>query len=633
MDVLSRGLYKTYCALVPIIGVLWILTVPQYFGIAIVGEEAITTMLGIAMAAIFIKYPYSVNSKYLDIFLGFLGIATWVWAAAHYEPWIVGMADRTLEKWGPGVIAIVLMMEALRKSCGNSITTLVWILVAYAFFGHNLPGVFEAAYHPPTKVILYNYADSNGIPGLVLRIVATVVLAFIILGRLMEVSGATRFFTDLAMGWMGHRRGGPAKVAVVASSLFGMVSGSTVGNIMSTGIVTIPLMKRSGFKAHFAAAIEAVSSNGGQFAPPVMGATAFLIAQFLNISYVEVVVAAAAPAALYYLVVFLQVDAIANRFGLQGLPKSELPKVLQVVMSGWVFLFPICVLLYFLFFLGFNPDVSAIYAVAALLVLMVVKNRRLLSRKEWADFIFGSGENLLSIVLIGAGAGVIIGVLNSTGLGFQLALILVEVGQSGGLLLMLILTALISIVLGMGMPTAAVYLVLSIVLAPALVEIGVLPIAAHLFLFYFGLMSMLTPPVAVASYVAAGMAGSNMWQTGLTGVQLAAAAYFLPFLWVYNPALLFIGSGLEIGLVLFSAAIGAWMLARAVQEFSATSVGEMAFAAVLFVGALAIGSSTVWLGTESLFVLAVAGAGIIVLLFLRNRDKILYADKAVLPGE
>lgn len=618
MERVTDPLSKLYLALIPIVGVLWVLDIPQtYFGFAVVGEEAVSTILGISCAAAFLKYPYAKKAGALEIALGALAIVVWMWSAVHYEAWIVGMADRTPEKWVPGVFAILLMMEAMRKASGVPITILVWILIAYAFFGHHLPGVFEAEHHSPTKIILYNYADSNGVPGLVLRVVASIVLAFIILGKLMEVSGATLFFTDLAMGWMGHRKGGPAKVAVVASSAFGMVSGSTVGNIMSTGIVTIPLMKRTGFKPQYAAAIEAVASNGGQIAPPVMGATAFLIAEFLEIAYVDVVIAAAIPAALYYLVLFLQVDAIAGRFGLKGIPRDELPRVLTVLVQGWIFLVPIGVLLYFLFWLGFNPALSALYGVGALLVLFIVRKRRLLSKKEWSDFIFGSGENMLPLVMIGGGAGVVIGVLNSTGLGFQLALVLADVGAAAGLLTMLILTALIAIVLGMGMPTAAVYILLSIVLAPALAKMGVVPMAAHLFLFYFGLLSMLTPPVAVASYVAAGLAGSNMWITGLVGVQLAAAAYLLPFLWIYNPALLFIGTWQEITLVILSAAVGAWMLARAIQEFNArTAIGSL-YPAALLAGSLAIGSATIWIGKTSPWVIAAAGAGVVVLIITR----------------
>ena len=614
MDQYTRLLSKLYLALIPIIGVVVILSIPQRLGLSIVSQEVVTTILGLSVAAAFLKYPYGEKPGLLELALGFIALTAWMWGSVHYEEWIIGMADRTPDKWVPGIFAIALMMEALRKASGLPIAILIWVIILYAFFGQYLPGVFEAEPHSATKTILYNYADSNSIPGLVLRVVTTIVLAFIIFGRLMEVSGATKFFTDMAMGWMGHRRGGPAKVAVVASSIFGMVSGSTVGNIMSTGVVTIPLMKESGFRARYAAAIEAVASNGGQIAPPVMGTTAFLIAEFLEVSYGTVVIAAIVPAALYYLVLFLQVDAIAKKNGLHGIPKEDLPKLFAVMLSGWLFMIPLAVLLYFLFWLGFNPALSAIYAIAALFILMIIKQRALPTRTEWGSFVFGSGENLLSIILIGGGAGLVIGILNSTGLGFQLALLLSSVGN---LLLMLILTALVSIVLGMGMPTAAVYIVLSIVLAPAMSKMGVEPMAAHLFLFYFGLLSMLTPPVAVASYVAAGLAGSNMWATGMIGMQLAATAYLLPFLWVYNPALLFVGSLQASIYVIGSAIVAAFMLARAVLDIG----GEAKIkGCIYFVAAFAVGGSTVWFGQISSLVLVATALGIIAELLFRSRE-------------
>ncbi len=603
---------------VPIIGILWIFAVADRVGFAFTFQQAIGVVLGLSVAGAYLKYPYGARAGAVEIALAAVSVAAWFWMSWNFEDWIVGMADRTLDKWVPGVIAILAMMEALRKACGKVITVLVWVMIAYAFFGDALPGALEAEVFPPTKTILYLYADNNGIPGLVLRVVTELVLAFIILGKLLEVSGATRFFTDLAMGMMGHRRGGPAKVAVVASSAFGTISGSAVGNIMSTGIVTIPMMKRTGFEPRYAAGIEAVASNGGQIAPPVMGATAFIIAEFLEVAYIEVVIAAAVPAALYYLVLFLQVDAIAARFNLRGLPKAELPRVLTVLLSGWVFLLPLAVLLYFLFGLGYNPGLSAMYAAAALFALYIVKARRLPRRAEWADFIFGSGENLLPLMLIAGGAGVVMGVLNASGLAFQLSIILAELGQSAGIFWMLVVTALVSIILGMGMPTAAVYIILATVIAPALIEIGLKPMAAHLFLFYFGLLSMLTPPVAVASMVAAGIAGSDMWRTGVVGMQLAAAAYLLPFLWAFNPALVMEGSWIAVVYVSVTALVAGFLIAEAVITYGAGGLVRAGLAVFYFASAIAVGGSTVWLGAESPYTLLFAAAGAVVAVLARR---------------
>jgi len=515
------------------------------------------------------------------------------------------------------------MMEGMRKAAGRIISGLVWVLILYAFFGDHLPGVLEAAVFPPTKTITYFYADNNGVPGLVLQVVLDLVLAFILFGKLMEVSGGTAFLTDLAMGWMGHRRGGPAKVAVVASSAFGTISGSTVGNIMSTGIVTIPLMKKTGFKPEYAGAIEAVASNGGQIAPPVMGATAFIIAEFLEIPYQDVVIAAAVPATLYFLVLFIQVDAVARRFSIRGLPKDSLPIVIEVLKVGWVFILPIAILMYFLFWLGYPPGVAALYSAASLVVLMVVRDRRPPSLQQWKNFLYGSGEILVPLILIAGAAGIILGVMNSTGLAFQLSLILIHLGETYGVVVMLLLTAFICIILGMGMPTATVYIVLVSVIGPALIKMGLVPIGAHLFLFYFGLISMLTPPVAIASMVAAEMAGADMWKTGFIGVQLAASAYLLPFLWAFNPALLLEGSLPAILYVVITAITAGFLLAHSVTVLGFGKAAGWAAAIGMYVACLVVGSSTIWIGPESPLTLVVAAIGLALVYVVVKRVKVV----------
>lgn len=628
MERVTYLLQRACLGLVPILGIGWVFSLPDYVGVALTFQQSVAVLLGLAAAAAFLKYPYLSRPSAIDLVCAATVFLTWFWMAWNFEDWIVGMADRTPDKWVPGVFAVVLVLEALRKSTGKIICGLVWVLILYAFFGDHMPGVLEAEVFPPTKVVLYLYADNNGIPGLVLQVVTNLVLAFILFGKLLDVSGGSAFFTDLAMGLMGHRRGGPAKAAVVASSAFGTISGSTVGNIMSTGIVTIPLMKRSGFEAKYAAAIEAVASNGGQIAPPVMGATAFIIAEFMEVPYQDVVLAAIIPAALYYLVLFLQVDAIAVRFGLKGLPKEGLPVPLKVLMSGWPYLLPLAVLLYYLFGLGYNPGLSAMYASGALLVLMIIRNRRLPNKEEISNFIFGGGENLMPLLLIAGAAGVVIGVLNATGLAFQLSLILTELGKSAGIFVMLLLTAVICIVLGMGMPTATVYIVLVTVVAPALIDMGLVPMAAHMFLFYFGLLSMLTPPVAVASMVAAELAGSDMWRTGLVGVQLAIAAYLLPFLWAFNPALLLQGSWQAVFYVVVNAITAGMILARMVMAFGVGGVKGAAIALAYFAAAIVVGSATLWLGPENPLTLLPSAIGLGYLFAVRGRAIAIYQPES-----
>ena len=610
---------RVYLSLMPTIGILWILSVPDYFQWGLVTAQVVVIVLGLANGAAFLKHPYGDEPGPVELVLAVLSLAVWLWMSSNFEEWMMSMADRPPEMWVPGILAILLMMEGIRKAAGKVIAGLVWAMIVYAFLGDHLPGVFEAAVFPPTKTVVYLYADHNGVPGIVLRIVVELVLSFIIFGKLMELSGATAFFNDLAMAWMGHRRGGPAKVAVVASAAFGSISGSAVANIMSTGIVTIPLMKRTGFQAKYAAAIEAVASNGGQIAPPVMGATAFIIAEFLEVPYGDVALAALLPAALYFMVVFLQVDGVAARFGIQGLPRDQLPSALRTVLSGWVFVVPLGVLIYFLLGLGYRAGLSGMYACGVLFVLMILKNRRLPAKAEWHDFFVGGGQNLIPLLMIGGGAGVIIGLMNSTGLGFQLSLVLTTVGSNAGMLVMLLLTALVCIALGMGMPTAAVYVVLVSIIAPALVEMEIPEMSAHFFIFYFGLLSMLTPPVAIASMVAADLAGADMWKTGLIGLQLAVAAFLMPFLWVYNPALLLDGSWIAIGIVMVTASAAGLLVGQMSGLLGGGGSLDTLLGLSCLLGALAVGSATIWIGPEDPLALVPALAGLVAVVGLRVR--------------
>ena len=610
-------LEKFYLTAIIFIGVGWITDATRFVGLSLIAAEWIGPLLGVAIAAAFLKFPYGKRATVFEAALGVIAIAAWVWMSINYNDWIIDISGYTPSKFVPAIAALLLLMEALRKAAGLPITILVWVLILYGFFGYLLPSPLQAERIAAPSFLMYVYADTNGIPGLVMQVVGTLVLAFVILGRLMEVTGAIKFFTDLALSVMGHKRGGPAKVAVVASSIFGSINGTAVGNIMSTGIVTIPLMKRSGFKPHFAAAIEAVASNGGQLAPPVMGATAFLIAEFLQVSYSTVVLSALVPAVLYYVCLFLQVDAIATRDGLKGIPKSELPKAAETLRAGWVFLIPLIALVYLLFGRGFDPAYAALASALVLLVLMVVRQRRFLTRQEIHGLIVGGGESMLPLLMIGGGAGVVIGVMNITGLGFSLSIMLSQIGESAGMFVMLALTGLISIVLGMGMPTTAIYVVLSVVLAPALIEVGISPMAAHLFIFYFGLLSFLTPPVAIASFVAAGLAGSNMWTTSWEGMKLATVAYVMPFLWCYNEAFLLDGSVTEIVYVIATALIAVLLIAEGLQRPLGQGVVQLLWTLGCFATAGFVGGATIWFGSASAINVVVAIVGIALIAAIR----------------
>lgn len=558
MTALASLLARLYCAFLIIGGIAWAVDLPFRLGFSFTEAEWLSVYVAVAIAAVMLKHPYAKEAGPIEILLGFLAIAVWTYGAIHLEEWVYDFSGHTPQKFVPAVIALLLVMEALRKACGLSITLLVWVLIAYGLFGDYIPGPLQAAQSDPRTLAMYLYTDTGAILGLVMSIVATLVLAFVIFGRLMEVSGATTFFTDLAMAAMGHKRGGPAKVAILASALFGSVSSSPVGNIVSTGVMTIPLMKRSGFRASQAAAIEAVASTGGQIAPPVMGATAFLMAEFLQISYYEVVIAALLPAFFYYACLFMQVDAEARHRGLQGLPRDQLPSAMAALRNGWIFAFPLGVLIYLLFFSGSQPAFAALGSAFVMLLLSMLK-KRFLNRKDWGSFLFDGGEGMLPLVMIGAGAGIVIGIMNLSGLGESLSFLLVEAARNWGSLAMLALTAILSIILGMGMPSTAIYIVLATVIAPALSQMGIPVLASHLFIFYFGVMSFLTPPVAVSSYVAAGLAKAPLWETGWLGMRYSAIAFVVPFLWCYEPALLLDDSLLAIATVT-AVTLGALMI-------------------------------------------------------------------------
>jgi TRAP transporter 4TM/12TM fusion protein len=607
LEWISLKLKNFYLASLVLLGMLWILDIPVRLNIGVVTASYISLMLAVSIAAGFLLKPSfkGSTSVLLDIGIGLLALISWGWVAVNYIDWLTDLANRGIEKWVPGIIAIILLIEALRRFCGAAITILTVVFIAYGFFGHNLGGIFEGAAVSPTRLILYFYADSGGVPGLILSIVCSVVFGFLLMGELMKTSGGGQFLTDISLSLMGHYRGGPAKVSIVASSIFGSISGSTVGNVMSTGVVTIPLMKKTGLPGYFAAAVEAIASNGGQLAPPVMGATAFLIAEFLDIPYLEVVGAAALPAIIYYVILFAQVDLMAKDNNLRGLKKSETPVFSKLIKQKGLHLIPIVSLIFLMFVIGLQPAKSALMSgFLAILAGLILRTLRP-SLSLIMEFLGNVSKTLIPIILIGGAAGIIVGVLNITGLGFNLTLGLTEIGAQYGLLVMLILTGIIAIILGMGMPTAAVYIVLSVVLAPAVIEMGVPVLAAHLFIFYFGLLSMITPPVAVASFVAAGIAEASLWRTSFTAIKLGIAAYFLPFLFVYNDSLLLRGTWVEILLIFLTCLVSGLMIASALREINFRSPNGILRMLCCVCLSLMVGSATLWLERDSMNVLIV----------------------------
>jgi len=619
MVLFAEWIRRIFLAAITILSVLWVFSVPLMFGLGgILQEQFFLLVIGLVTGAGFIQSPFGKRAGWIEIVLAMIALAVWTYAAINVPEWTTDPANRPILRWGAGLAGIGLLLVSLYQNVGLAITLTMATIGLYGFVGHWFPGALEGEYTEPRRLILYLFYDSNGIPGLVLGVATTIVLSFIIFSKALEAAGAGMFFDRISMALLGNRRGGPAKVAVVSSALFGTISGSAVANVVSSGIVTIPLMIRSGFRPSMAGGIEASSSTAGQFTPPVMGATAFLIAEFLQIPYRDVVVAAAVPAAIFYLVMYLQIDSYAARLGLVGLPRSELPRVSTVMAEGWIFLVPIALLIYLMFWEGTRVEKSAVYASLAMIALGAFKRRDYSWGRLLEAVTVGVGREMVPILLVSAAAGIVIGTLNISGLAFTITLMLTHIGANAGVFAMLLVTAVIALVLGMGLPTSAVYVLLSVVLAPALVKMGIYPLAAHMFIFYLGMMSFLTPPVAMSSYTAAGIAGSDLWTTSIDAIRTGASGYFLPFLFALNPALILHGTLTEIVYAIATVVLsGAYLSWAAEGSISAVrlSAAERAGALAL---AVIIGTSTLWLDAASHLNLGVLAAGL-ALAFLFHR--------------
>lgn len=469
-------------------------------------------------------------------------------------------------------IAIYLIIDATWREMGWPLPVLTILFLLYAYFGAYAPRQIAHCGFSIERILGYLYLTAEGVFGIALAVSSTFVFMFILFGAVLREFGGGQFITDASTAAFGHVRGGPAKMAVVSSTLFGTVSGSGVANVATTGTFTIPLMKKIGYKPHMAAAIEAVASVGGQITPPIMGASAFIMADILELPYYSVCLAAAIPAALYYIALFLALDLEAAKTGMKGLAKEDLPNLKEVLKKGWWFFLPPAVLLYLLIVPQYSPGLSSFWAIVTNLVLCLIKNK--FSKDEFKKIFLSfqqcaKGAVIISVVC--ACVGIIIGITMMTGLGLKLSGMLVELSH-GNLLVLLVLSMITSLILGMALPTVAVYLVLVIMIGPALIKLGIYPMAAHLFIFYFGIMSQITPPMALASYVAAGIAEAPMMKTAFTGIKLGIVAYILPFFFVYSPSLLFYGSISTILLGLVTAVIGVMGFVIGIQAYFLSSL-------------------------------------------------------------
>jgi TRAP transporter 4TM/12TM fusion protein len=571
-------LAQALAILLTLAAVGWAADFYRSVGLLIYNEQFNAFVLAIALALVYLTVRARRGTTgpppWYDVAAAVIGFVTALYVAYDHRALNDAIAFRPLHGVIVGGILLVLVFEGLRRVSGNVLTIILLVFIAYGFFGHLLPGDLQGRRVSPDGLLLYLSIDVNGVFGSVFGVAATIVVTFLLFGSLLGRSGGAKFFTDLATSALGNFRGGAAKIAVVASSLFGTISGNAVANVVATGVVTIPLMKQSGYKPHHAGAIEAVASTGGQLMPPVMGAAAFIMAELLGVPYREIVVAATVPAILYYGALFIQTDLEAAKSNIAAIPRSEIIPLSRVLAEGWYFVLPFAVLIGGLFYLNLSPETAALYASVVLIGCGLAGNYggKRMRPIDVVTSLTETGRSSLDILMIAAAAGFIIGVLNVSGLSFALTIALVHLG-AGNMALMLVLVAGIAIILGMGMPTVGVYVLLAALVAPALTEVGVPPLAAHLFVLYFGMMSMTTPPVAVAAFAAASIAQSDPMRTGFAGVRFGWSAYIVPFLFVASPTLLMQGSTLDVSLAVVTAMMGVYLVSVAVAGFMTRPIG------------------------------------------------------------
>ena len=483
-----------------------------------------------------------------------------------------------------GLALVLLLLEACRRTVGWSLTLIAMVFIVYGFAGRYMPGLLAHRGLSLERFVDLQVLSPNGIFGLPIGVSADLVFYFILFGAFLERSGGGELFSDLAYTVTGRVRGGAAKASVVSSSLYGTISGSAVANVVVDGMFTIPMMKRSGFKGSYAAAVEAVASTGGQIMPPVMGAAAFLLAQIVGVTYWEVAIAAAVPACLYYLALFFAIDFEAAKRGFRGLSKEDLPDVSAGLKLRIHLLIPLIILVYYIVSGEVTPVTAAFRAVLATVVISFIRKATRMGPHRLLDSLRKAGTEATSVAIPCAVAGVVIGVIINTGLGLKFTELMLDL--SGKILIVTLFFVMIAVILlGMGMPTSAAYLLGAILMAPALINLGITPLAAHLFIFYFAVISMITPPVALAAYAAASISESDLWETGIEAFKIALPGFLIPYVFVFHEGLLLHGSLVEVIWRTLTTSMGLIGLAGALTGYFVRTAAPLERVA-LVVGAL-----------------------------------------------
>ena len=597
-----------------------VLTVNQTFNLHLSGAPVLDTsfyylMLGLFLSIGFLAYPAHAAAQPripwydwgLFVVCGSAcGYLAWNGARIVSEGWDLAAPETAVVVAG---IVCGLALESVRRAGGTILFVICGIFAAYPMFAEQMPGVLWGPSSDFAQTLTAHALGVESIIGVPLRTVASLLVGFLIFGSALVVTGGGEFFMALAVALLGRTRGGPAKVSVIASGFFGSLSGSVISNVVTTGQLTIPTMKRCGYPAHYAAAVEACASTGGALMPPVMGAVAFIMAEFLDVPYSTVIIAAIVPALLYYGSLVLQADHYAARNGLKGQPREEIPLLLPVMMKGWHFLFSLGLLTYLL--LVMKREALAPYiATCVLLGTTILFGSKRFGLAGLRDLAIDATRNIVGIVSVLAGVGFIVGSLSYTGVGGAFSRELLQFAN-GNVYLLLVLGAITSFILGMGMTATACYIFLAVTLAPALIGGGLNPTAAHLFILYWGLISFITPPVALAAITAAKIANADPWRTGVAAMRLGLVNLVVPFLFVLNPTLILVGEPLHIIHDVATACFAVWMLAAALEGWL-IGIGRVGALSRVVLGIAALGMLVPGLTTD------LVGGGLLALTYLGN---------------
>ncbi|NLW25701.1 MAG: TRAP transporter permease [Clostridia bacterium] len=499
--------------------------------------------VGAALVLIFLLYPAKKGSKsnripWYDYVLSFLGFAVAAYHVIYYEELVWRAGLYTTMDMIVGIIAVLLVIEATRRLAGPVMITLATFFLLYAYFGKYFPSFMAHPGLSIKRIAVFQWIGTEGILGIPIQVSSTFIFLFMLFATFLKKSGIGDWLTDIAIGITGWATGGPAKAAVIASATQGTVSGSSVANTVGTGSITIPLMKSVGYRKEFAGAVEAAASTGGQLMPPIMGAAAFIMTEFINVPYVTIAIAACIPALLYFSGIFITVHLEAKKTGLEGIPKEKLPKWKDLFIKKWFLVTPIVGIIYLLV-KGYTPMIAAFYAIILCVVAAAFSKDTRMSLREIIEGLAEGARSALPVVAACATAGIIVGIITLTGLGLKMAGGIVTLAQ-GNIYLTMLFTMLCSLILGMGVPTTANYIIQATVSAPALIHLGVEPLAAHLFVFYFGIVADITPPVALAAFAGSGIAGSDPLKTGVEAFKLGMAAYLVPYIFAMSPVLILV---------------------------------------------------------------------------------------------